>query len=283
MLCACMEMETIEGGGGGGGGGTLGEQCREALFRTSASKQLMPEALQPWLCDNARIVSTLFVVWFSLAFALRFVVLPKQSWKVINLIVSLFHAVLALLLSGWALSRDSLVFASVNTPYSELTLQISFSYFVYDHVLCLAAGLEDPLTSLHHFISIGSLGIGLWTGRSGSELLHALVFMEASNPCLHARSLLRTISGPDQDHRLTPVVEVLFVVVYFFARVVFGPFLLYKLWVSETPFLMKVAGGLLTALSFYWFYLIARRFFIRFVAKKPYTSVSSNNNKKKQN
>eukprot|EP01102_Stenamoeba_stenopodia_P003852 TRINITY_DN13983_c0_g1_i1.p1 TRINITY_DN13983_c0_g1~~TRINITY_DN13983_c0_g1_i1.p1 ORF type:complete len:260 (-),score=60.83 TRINITY_DN13983_c0_g1_i1:74-853(-) len=254
-------------------------QLKEALFRKSPSTALFPEQFQ-WLDDNAKIVSVLFVAWLSFAFLLRYVLFPKQSWKIINLIVSLLHSVLALILSSWALTKDSLVFASVNTAYSELTLQISFAYFCYDYVLCLAAGLEDPLTSLHHFISIGSLGIGLWTGRSGSELLHALIFMEASNPCLHARSILRTISP--EDNNFTLVIEVLFVVIYFLARVVFGPFLLYKLWVSETPFLMKIAGGLLTALSFYWFYLIARRFVIRFVLKKPYTPVSSSTKKNKK-
>jgi hypothetical protein len=90
---------------------------------------------------------------------------------------------------------------------------------------------------------------------------------------MHLRSIF-LLTNWCKSKALVLVNEVCFATMFFFARVVFGPILLYKLWISTSPLMMKIAGVGLFSLSLYWFYLILTTLINRMRSqKKPSSSV----------
>jgi len=265
--------------------GSIKDQIEFALFSRSPTVDLFDRSglghIEKYysINNNLKIVTLLGLGWFAL-FSIIYLFNKKRSWEMKNLMVSFIHSVVAVIVCTWAWFNDSTIFASENTPYASFALQVSFSYFLYDFLLTLMAGLEDRLMGLHHIVSITALGIGLWTGRSGSELIQSLIFLESSNPFMHLRGILVELDTKNQYSAFVTALEAMFVLTFFLARIVFGPVLVYNLLISSTPPIMFM-GTIMFSLSLYWFYVILAKVYEKFVAKKP-QEASADATKKKQ-
>lgn len=128
-----------------------------------------------------------------------------------------------------------------NTDLQEQIVIISIGYFIFDFCWCVYFQTEGPAMLCHHFISIFTLGISLLTGFYGTEVVATIFGSEVTNPLLQSRWFLKK-SGY-YESIIGNVVDVLFVLIFTYVRIVVGSYLLYcYLTMSHIPKFMKVAS-----------------------------------------
>ncbi|KAK7819142.1 transmembrane protein 136 [Quercus suber] len=91
-------------------------------------------------------------------------------------------------------------------------------------------------------------------GYCGSEMVATLWITEIFSPFLHPRELLKELGYKDTD--LSLVADILFAVIFTFARMGGGPYLTYVTLVANNPFLIKAMALGLQLVSAFWFYKI---------------------------
>ncbi|XP_030955680.1 TLC domain-containing protein 5-like isoform X1 [Quercus lobata] len=238
--------------------------------------------------DNIMNLVVVGVISWSTIFLLTRRVFPKLSFDFSNRVVSTIHATLAVILASltvqdWRCPVCPL--ASKSSPKQMQTLAMSLSYMIYDMVCCLFDKQVKLDNSIHHLVSIVGFGAGLaykkvhsevlWRVRNltwhrsfdyqdyqliktdlkcGSEMVVALWITEISSPFLHLRELLKELGYKDTD--LSLVADILFAVIFTFARMGGGPYLTYVTLVANNPFLIKAMALGLQLVSAFWFYKI---------------------------
>lgn len=117
---------------------------------------------------------------------------------------------------------------------------------------------EDITTHLHHIASICGLVLGSIYKKGGAELLLCLFIAEATNPMQHMHYIMKELKykGP-----LANMNDLLFAIIFFIARMCFGPVLVYRTVMSPTsPLFVKISGVALEVVSVFWFYKIVKIF-----------------------
>ncbi|XP_043712742.1 TLC domain-containing protein 5-like [Telopea speciosissima] len=199
------------------------------------------------------------VISWTSAFILIRKIFPNRSFSFCNRIVSTIHASLAVTLSSltvedWRCPVCPL--ASMSSPPQMKTLTITLGYLIYDLICCVFDDHVNIDNTVHHLVSILGIGAGLVYKRCGSEMVAALWITEISSPVLHMRELLKEIGYRDTDLNLAA--DILFAVIFTFARMVGGPYLTYVTLSADNPLLIKAMALGLQLVSAFWFYKIAR-------------------------
>ncbi|XP_051139108.1 uncharacterized protein LOC127256918 isoform X2 [Andrographis paniculata] len=148
------------------------------------------------------------------------------------------------------------------------TLGVTVAYLMYDLVCCLFDHNNLKFdNTIHHLVSITGLLSGLAYQRCGSEMVAALWITEISSPFLHLRELLKELGYKNTDLNLAA--DIVFAVIFTFARMVGGPYLTYvTLSAPNNPFLIKAMALGLQLVSAFWFYKIARMVIYKLLGRK---------------
>ncbi|KAH9325382.1 hypothetical protein KI387_005560 [Taxus chinensis] len=116
-------------------------------------------------------------------------------------------------------------------------LAVSLSYFIYDSICCLFDSSISLPNCIHHLVSVLGLGGGVMYAKSGSELIGCLWLMEISNPFMHMRELLKELGYKDSS--LSIINDVCFALVFTFARLIIGPYIVYVTVTADNPLIIK--------------------------------------------
>lgn len=132
---------------------------------------------------------------------------------------------------------------------------MSLGYFTYDFFVCLF--IEDDITNhLHHVASISGLVLGSVYRKGGSELILCIFIAESTGPSLHIHHLFKELKYSGIFNTIN---QGLFFIVFFVARICFGPVLVYYTVTSPTsPLFVKASGVALEVVSVFWFYKIVK-------------------------
>ena len=83
-----------------------------------------------------------------------------------NRIVSFFHGLITMLLSGYHMYFLHSECGDVNTKYEEIILIVSVGYFLYDFIAMAYFGLLDFSMTLHHLMAICGYLTVIYEGKS---------------------------------------------------------------------------------------------------------------------
>lgn len=198
------------------------------------------------------------ISWTTL-FVLVRRVFKNRSFDFCNRLVSTTHAILGVVLSSLSVQDwrcPVCPIASTSSPKQMQILGVSLAYMVYDLGCCLFDKKIKLDNSIHHLVSIVGIGSGLAYQKCGSEMVACLWITEISSPFLHLREILKELGYKDTDLNLAA--DIAFAVIFSFARMVCGPYLVYITLSADNPFLIKAMASGLQLVSAFWFYKIAR-------------------------
>ncbi|KAH9292313.1 hypothetical protein KI387_042499 [Taxus chinensis] len=189
--------------------------------------------------ERAKTVVVGVAAWTATFFGVR-KTLWKRSFDFCNRVVSLIHVAVALWLCSVSIQdwRHPLhPLASPATPSQIHALAVSLSYFIYDSICCLFDSSISLPNCIHHLVSVLGLGGGVMYAKSGSELIGCLWLMEISNPFMHMRELLKELGYKDSS--LSIINDVCFALVFTFARLIIGPYIVYVTVTADNPLIIK--------------------------------------------
>lgn len=206
---------------------------------------------------NWTILAT--ICWAS-TFILIKKTLPDRSFQFCNRVVSMIHAISAVILASLSVQDWTCPVcptASQSSPWQMKTLTVTLAYLIYDLICCSVFDKRANLdNAAHHIVSIVGIGAGLVYQKSGSELVAALWVTEISSPLLHIRELLKELGYRDTDLNL--VADILFAFVFSIGRMIAGPYVTYVTCMADNPLLIKTMAMGLQLVSTFWFYKIVR-------------------------
>lgn len=205
------------------------------------------------------------VVSWTTLFLLTRKLFPNRSFDFCNRLVSIIHAILAVILASisvqdWSCPLCPL--ASRSSHKQMKALAVTVGYLIYDFVCCLFDKQVKIDNLIHHLVSAVGLGAGLAYEWCGSEMVAALCVTEISSPFLHMREILKEIGYKDTDLNLAA--DVLFAVIFSCARMIGGPYLTYVTLSADNPILIKAMALGLQLVSAFWFYKICRMIMYKF-------------------
>ncbi|EPS59582.1 hypothetical protein M569_15222, partial [Genlisea aurea] len=196
--------------------------------------------------------------WTTLFLLLR-KAFPKLSFELCNRLVASSHAIVAVSLASASVKNWSCPvcpLASKSSPQQMQTLAVSLSYLMYDSVCNLFEKQSKPDMAIHHLVSIVGIVSGLVNQRCGSEMVAGLWITELSSPFLHIRDILKEFGI--KDTALNLAADIVFAMIFTFARMIGGPYLTYVTLSAPNPLLIKGMALGLQLVSAFWFYKILR-------------------------
>ncbi|MCO5554727.1 hypothetical protein L7F22_008261 [Adiantum nelumboides] len=208
--------------------------------------------------EPVQVLGLGFFAWTA-AFLVVRLLLPKRSHDFCNRVVSLLHVAVSLVLASLSVQDWHHIFWPLGnspSPMQMLTMTVSLAYFVYDFFCCLFDTAIDYSNVIHHTVSISSLAYSVFNNKCGTEIVMCLWLSELSNPFMHARELLKELGLKDTTLALAN--DISFALVFGFARVVLGPYLVYLTVFADNPIMVKVGALGIQFVSIFWFYKIAR-------------------------
>jgi TLC domain len=115
------------------------------------------------------------------------------------------------------------------TEVEELTIQVSFSYFLVDTAYGLLDGYNDLWMNIHHTIMFASYSISLYSNNVATEMMVSVFFGEVTNPF----NLLRQIYAEQERDAESKFQGLLFAGSFIFVRVFIGPVIAW--WFCSNP------------------------------------------------
>ncbi|CAM6083246.1 unnamed protein product [Calypogeia fissa] len=209
------------------------------------------------------------IVAWSAGFVIVRSLLKKRSWDFCNRCISVVHVFVAVFLCMASVKDWSRPLDGIGGPSSRLQMRaitVSLSYFIYDFFCCLLDVPIDYSNAVHHLITIMGLAFGYYKATCGPELVACLWLMELSNPFMHARALLKEFGVKDTP--LNTLNDLSFVIVFTFARLLVGPYVVYSTLTAQSPFAVKFGAVGIQVVSVFWFYKIARMVLYKLKSKK---------------
>ncbi len=160
-------------------------------------------------------------------------------------IVSLVHAVLSVIVTGFRLYQDyGTPNGRINVDMSgdqQVAVLVTGSYFVVDTLGMFFFDYFDFRFLMHHIGAGGSLFWTVFAQTNGYEMVFTVFILELSNPFMHGRWLLLHSNFPATNW-LFRVCEEGFFVTFGLCRVIVGPVLVYSIVVGTGPLFWKIAG-----------------------------------------
>lgn len=132
------------------------------------------EALPPHIAEEAGIVGALSAAWLLLYLVVRHVLCPKYSADFSNRVVSLVHAGLGLVWPWFVLDMTRLHdnVGTATTPQQLTLLRVTFAYFFYDMLCCLAIKIDAGAHWLERLLLLSSSPVSdICRPVSSSDLL----------------------------------------------------------------------------------------------------------------
>lgn len=203
-------------------------------------------------------IGTSTAAWSAVFVLINTVLLRRRSLAFNNRVVSLLHALVALLVCPVALNWHHPLsgFGQKTTDYQRFAMNLSLGYFTYDMLCCLYISL-DVADLAHHLCTMLGLAVGVCNGVSGAELTFCLLLMEVSNPFLHGRFLMKELGWKETS--LSSMNDIAFAVSFFICRLLVGPAVVYyTLKCPTSPMIVKVGGIGIQVVSLFWFYKIVQ-------------------------
>lgn len=211
-----------------------------------------------------------FLLWSAIYFLIT-IINSKRSNEWNSRLLAITHAIFITALSYWCGFQtgpwpfDALGFP--NTPFQTLILMVSLGYFSFDFLWCVYMGTEGPIMLLHHLISMLSMMYGLFTGRSGAEIIATIFGSELTNPFLQLRWFLRETRS--YHTRFAYVNDLIFMGLFFYLRLGVGSCLMYSVIIAKEPtLLMKGAGFGMYLVGLIWGLMILKFARHRFFGKR---------------
>ncbi|XP_045208153.2 TLC domain-containing protein 5-like [Mercenaria mercenaria] len=221
--------------------------------------------------------------WSTLYFILC-ILNPKRSYEWHIRTVTLIHATLvtilgaygAIVLGPWPFTHAG----GYSTPYQHFVITISLAYFLLDLSWCLYFRTEGPVMLVHHTMSIAGLGVCFVLKYYGIEMITTLFGSEITNPLLQSRWFLRETSN--YDTLLGDVVDIAFMGLFGFFRIILGTILLYSYFGQEgTDWLGKLAGCLIYSMGWvFWVSIVQygiKKYKRKYGKSKSRSKVTNNN------
>ncbi|XP_036393038.1 TLC domain-containing protein 5a isoform X2 [Megalops cyprinoides] len=176
-------------------------------------------------------------------------------------LVTLFHGILIVCVTAyigyvdgpWPFTHPG----TENTPLQIRAMVLSLGYFSFDMGWCVYFRTEGVVMLAHHTLSIVGMALTLWLGESGIEACAVLFGSEITNPLLQMRWFLRRLGR--YEGALAGAVDLLFVTLFVFMRIVLGGHMLLCELASPRPrLLIKIGGVAMYLLSWVFMVDIAR-------------------------
>lgn len=203
--------------------------------------------------DNVPVIMSVFTLCWIFLYSMVRKIIPSQSPEFCIRTVTLFHGLVTSYF-GYHECMDGAIFGDPRpqTNNQAIILAFSASYFVLDLLWCLFYQTETKLMLFHHMYSCIALIRILTEGYSGTQTICGLGTAEVTNPLLQARWFLRSFGF--QDTPLFVIVEVIFFLLFIFARILFGTiFVIAVIFSTSTNAEFKLLSSLIYILS--WFFL----------------------------
>lgn len=134
--------------------------------------------------------------------------------------VSFWHGLAALILSGYQVFFVPYACGDATSAVSYFILVNSGGYFMYDVAGMYCFGLLDIDMAVHHCLCIGGIIVVLLSGHDACHVVAGLFVAEVSNPPMHVRVMLRNLGK--RYTMAYEVAEYCYFVMFFFGRVVMG-------------------------------------------------------------
>lgn len=173
------------------------------------------------------------------------VVSRSASLDVKNRIISIIHGLVLVVFSAREFYFHPGSCGDPNTTYEKRLIYTAVGYFLYDFSAMAYYGLLDAAMSFHHWSCIIGMTLPLTAGVSANYVVHGMFVAEASNPFMHVRIILRHYGL--RYTRAYETMEILFMIIYIFGRVVMGTYTAWSTACCQHNFLVvKLAAiGLL--------------------------------------
>jgi hypothetical protein len=159
-------------------------------------------------------------------------------------VISIIHASLMF----WVSVYDVLYFQSDkcgdnNSYFQNFFMSASLAYFLYDLINCIRLDVSCNEMVIHHLFCMIGYYSGILYNNSANEMLRALVVAEISNPVMHIRMILKNFGL--KNSKLYLVLELIYMVIYIFARMVYGTMVCYfTVFCWSNLWLVKIAGSI---------------------------------------
>ncbi|KAF2900633.1 hypothetical protein ILUMI_05546 [Ignelater luminosus] len=175
-----------------------------------------------------------FAFWSGSYLAIR-MVFPKTSPEYSSRILALFHGFVMTFFGLNQCFSGKSPFDNPDEPTTTdqaLIIVASLGYFVEDLIWCLYYQTETALMIAHHAYSCFALSRMLFRGAAGHAATCGLGALEVTNPLLQARWFTRT-----HGYHNTPLftsIEVTFMIMFFFVRIILGSIYLLLVIIQPT-------------------------------------------------
>jgi hypothetical protein len=168
--------------------------------------------------------------------------------------ISMVHAYSSLLLTAYVLLTEEFAFGAVSSFSMKVAIYNSLAYFLADTIVSLYYGYFNAPLALHHVGSIICTGTVFVTGTCGSETALGIFLAELSNPCNLTREVLKHFKKDKTE--LYGLMSAGFVGAFVIARFFIIPFVLVKLYPSNSLLVAKLMFALVWFVSWHWLFII---------------------------
>jgi hypothetical protein len=148
----------------------------------------------------------------------------------------------------------------------KFTISNSLGYFIFDIMWCLYYQTEGYTMIVHHLVSLTALSRVLMKGVSATEAISGIGGLEITNPLLQLRWFLRDAGL--KGSFIYKLVEVVFMLFFFFMRVIGGGYLVYSVVSHSRPDLeIKLLASAFYVLSLVFMTYIFQYFVAKYFKK----------------
>ena len=135
----------------------------------------------------------------------------------------------------------------------DLTIRISFTYFLFDSIMSIPKGLLDREMIIHHVFALGIAIYGLYLGNMGFEIMMGLFLGESSNPFLVMKNNFTYLGRPNDSN----TAGYGFMSTFLIMRGIFVPFFMWGIQMSsESSLIMKIYTGVIWWVSLIWIWKV---------------------------
>lgn len=194
--------------------------------------QRLYQEYYPLSKEDAVGIATSFLFWSTLYIIVEQLPLPflpkgavvsrSSELDVKNRIVSIIHGLVLVVFSAQEFYLHPGSCGDPNTTFEKRLIYTAVGYFLYDFSAMAYYGLLDAAMSFHHWTCIVGMSLPLTAGVGANYVVQGMFVAEASNPFMHVRIILRHYGL--RYTRAYETMEILFMIIYIFGRVIMGTY-----------------------------------------------------------
>ncbi|KAK7867025.1 hypothetical protein R5R35_005668 [Gryllus longicercus] len=205
--------------------------------------------------------------WTSLYYVIKNIFKLESEWAC--RLLTACHATIVTTLGGFSCYYGPWPFTDPGGPNTLMqitTLIICLGYFLFDFIWCIYHQTEGVTMLIHHAVSIYAISRILMKGVSGTEAVAGIAGLEMTNPFLQLRWFLRSLGY--KDTLAFVIVEISFMLMFFFMRILGGGYLFYKIILHPKPDCeSKALAGAFYVISWFFMIYITQYFYAKYCCK----------------